>query len=62
MYNFCFLRVDFVIYYSVKILLLQLILMKLGGRIIYSGNLGRHSSELIEYFQVCLQFTTLQFP
>ncbi|XP_056168815.1 pleiotropic drug resistance protein 3-like isoform X3 [Syzygium oleosum] len=29
----------------------ELILMKVGGRIIYSGNLGRHSSELIEYFQ-----------
>ncbi|XP_039165952.1 pleiotropic drug resistance protein 3 [Eucalyptus grandis] len=29
----------------------ELILMKVGGRIIYSGKLGHHSSELIEYFQ-----------
>ncbi|XP_031397820.1 pleiotropic drug resistance protein 3-like isoform X2 [Punica granatum] len=29
----------------------ELILMKLGGRIIYSGKLGHHSSELIKYFE-----------
>ncbi|KAH9766508.1 ABC transporter G family member 37 [Citrus sinensis] len=29
----------------------ELLLMKAGGRIIYSGMLGRHSSKLIEYFQ-----------
>ncbi|XP_028241531.1 pleiotropic drug resistance protein 3-like isoform X2 [Glycine soja] len=29
----------------------ELILMKSGGRIIYSGMLGHHSSRLIEYFQ-----------
>lgn len=32
---------------------LQLILMKTGGQIIYSGILGHHSSKLIEYFEVC---------
>ncbi|XWS08431.1 hypothetical protein CRYUN_Cryun40dG0002000 [Craigia yunnanensis] len=29
----------------------ELILMKTGGQIIYSGKLGRHSSKLIEYFE-----------
>ncbi|KAL5782773.1 hypothetical protein ACOSP7_007802 [Xanthoceras sorbifolium] len=29
----------------------ELILMKTGGRIIYSGMLGHHSSKLIEYFE-----------
>ncbi|KAL1334319.1 hypothetical protein HN51_063249 [Arachis hypogaea] len=29
----------------------ELILMKAGGRIIYSGMLGHHSNKLIEYFQ-----------
>lgn len=29
----------------------ELILMKAGGRIIYNGMLGHHSSRLIEYFQ-----------
>ncbi|XWS53454.1 hypothetical protein CRYUN_Cryun10bG0002800 [Craigia yunnanensis] len=29
----------------------ELILMKTGGRIIYSGPLGHHSSRVIEYFQ-----------
>jgi len=32
---------------------MQLILMKSGGKIIYNGALGHHSSRLIEYFQVC---------
>jgi hypothetical protein len=31
----------------------QLILMKTGGRLIYSGQLGQRSSALIEYFEVC---------
>lgn len=31
---------------------MQLIIMKRGGQIIYSGMLGRHSSKLIEYFEV----------
>ncbi|XP_024922481.2 pleiotropic drug resistance protein 3 [Ziziphus jujuba] len=29
----------------------ELILMKMGGQIIYSGMLGHHSSKLIEYFE-----------
>ncbi|KAH8501027.1 hypothetical protein H0E87_016016, partial [Populus deltoides] len=29
----------------------QLILMKTGGRLIYSGQLGQRSSALIEYFE-----------
>ncbi|XP_048225566.1 pleiotropic drug resistance protein 3 isoform X1 [Ricinus communis] len=29
----------------------ELILLKIGGRIIYSGPLGRHSSRVIEYFE-----------
>ncbi|XP_038682251.1 pleiotropic drug resistance protein 3-like [Tripterygium wilfordii] len=29
----------------------ELILMKRGGKIIYSGELGRHSNKLIEYFE-----------
>ncbi|XVF72814.1 hypothetical protein PTKIN_Ptkin12aG0150700 [Pterospermum kingtungense] len=29
----------------------EIILMKRGGKIIYSGELGRHSSKLIEYFE-----------
>ncbi|KAK9040737.1 hypothetical protein V6N11_015877 [Hibiscus sabdariffa] len=29
----------------------ELILMKRGGQMIYSGELGRHSSKLIEYFE-----------
>ncbi|XP_044500168.1 pleiotropic drug resistance protein 3-like isoform X3 [Mangifera indica] len=29
----------------------ELILLKRGGRVVYSGELGRHSSKLIEYFQ-----------
>ncbi|TXG49278.1 hypothetical protein EZV62_025153 [Acer yangbiense] len=31
--------------------ILQLILMKGGGQMIYSGELGQHSSKLIEYFE-----------
>ncbi|KAJ1697900.1 hypothetical protein LUZ63_006412 [Rhynchospora breviuscula] len=29
----------------------ELLLMKLGGRVIYAGELGRHSQKLIEYFE-----------
>lgn len=32
--------------------LLQLILMKRGGQVIYSGELGQNSSKLIKYFEV----------
>lgn len=31
---------------------MQLVLLKTGGRIIYSGPLGKHSSRVIEYFEV----------
>lgn len=41
------------ILYNSVIFLVQLILMKTGGQIIYSGILGHHSSKLIEYFEVC---------
>lgn len=34
---------------------MQLILMKLGGQIIYSGMIGHHSRKLIEYFEVCFK-------
>lgn len=37
---------------SIDVPFVQLILMKVGGQIIYSGMLGRHSSKLIEYFEV----------
>lgn len=30
----------------------QLLLMKRGGQVIYAGPLGRHSNEIIEYFEV----------
>uniref|UniRef100_A0A6N2LL61 ABC transporter domain-containing protein n=1 Tax=Salix viminalis TaxID=40686 RepID=A0A6N2LL61_SALVM len=33
----------------------ELILMKIGGRIIYSGPLGQRSSRVIEYFELLLQ-------
>lgn len=32
--------------------MLQIVLMKSGGRMIYCGSLGQHSSKLIEYFEV----------
>lgn len=31
---------------------MQLFLMKRGGQVIYSGELGQNSSKLIEYFEV----------
>lgn len=34
-------------------LILQLLLMKRGGQIIYSGPLGRNSHKVVEYFEVC---------
>lgn len=44
------------LYYSTQFVLIsiciQLILMKRGGHIIYSGLLGIHSNKLIEYFEV----------
>ncbi len=36
--------------------LLQLLLMKRGGQVIYGGPLGRHSHKLIEYFEVSVFF------
>ena len=40
--------------YSIPPLLLQLVLLKTGGQLIYSGPLGQHSSRVIEYFEVSL--------
>ena len=34
-------------------LLLQLLLMKTGGQLIYSGPLGSNSRKIIDYFEVC---------
>jgi hypothetical protein len=31
---------------------MQLLLLKRGGQVIYSGKLGRNSQKMIEYFQV----------
>ena len=39
----------------------QLILLKNGGRIIYSGPLGKHSSRVIEYFEVSFQLIIFDF-
>ena len=36
-------------------LLLQLLLMKRGGQVIYAGPLGRHSHKLVEYFEVSIE-------
>lgn len=36
----------------------QLILMKRGGQMIYSGELGQRSSKLIQYFEVCHTMNT----
>lgn len=41
---------------KVMLCLLQLLLMKRGGRVIYAGPLGRESHKLIEYFEVSLPF------
>jgi hypothetical protein len=32
---------------------MQLLLLKRGGQVIYSGPLGRNSHKVVEYFQVC---------
>lgn len=40
-------------YLSKSILHQQLLLMKRGGEVIYSGPLGRNSRGIIEYFEVC---------
>ncbi|KAK1319195.1 Pleiotropic drug resistance protein 3 [Acorus calamus] len=37
----------------------EMILMKRGGQIIYSGPLGQHSSKLIEYFELGVDFAHL---
>ena len=34
------------------ILNMQLLLMKMGGQIVYAGPLGQHSHNLVEYFEV----------
>lgn len=36
--------------------LMQLLLMKRGGQVIYAGSLGHHSQKLIEYFEVIIHF------
>ena len=36
--------------------LLQLLLLKRGGRAIYAGPLGHESHKLIEYFEVSIPF------
>ena len=38
--------------------LLQLLLTKLGGQVIYAGPLGHHSRELIEFYEVSNQSLT----
>mgnify|MGYP007132928451 CR=1 FL=1 len=38
---------------------IQLLLMKRGGQVIYSGPLGHHSQNLIHYFEVFLNSSTL---
>ena len=38
--------------FNLVLCLLQLLLMKRGGQVIYAGPLGRHSHKLIEYFEV----------
>lgn len=45
----------------------ELLLMKRGGRMIYSGPLGTHSQKVIEYFEVIkflthLLFNTIDIP
>ena len=39
-------------YFNLILGLLQLLLMKRGGQVIYAGPLGRHSHKLVEYFEV----------
>lgn len=38
--------------YFLSLYLLQLLLMKRGGQVIYAGPLGRESHKLIEYFEL----------
>jgi len=40
----------------------QLLLLKRGGRVIYGGKLGVHSSIMIHYFQVILILILTQLP
>ncbi|TXG48920.1 hypothetical protein EZV62_024795 [Acer yangbiense] len=42
------------------VLCVQLILLKTGGRIVYSGPLGKHSSSVIEYFEVGLSYFAME--
>jgi hypothetical protein len=44
----------FFFYIYIYFFVLQLILLKTGGHMIYSGPLGQHSSRVIEYFEVSL--------
>ena len=37
----------------------DLLLMKVGGYIIYHGPLGRNSTELVKYFEVIIIFSRL---
>jgi hypothetical protein len=45
----------YLIIYFKKFLLVQLLLMKRGGQIIYAGPLGHQSHKLIEYFEVSIE-------
>ena len=45
---------NLIIYFK-KLLLMQLLLMKRGGQIIYAGPLGHQSHKLIEYFEVSIE-------
>lgn len=42
------------VFSTLTLCLLQLMLMKRGGQVIYAGPLGRHSHKLIEYFEVSI--------
>jgi hypothetical protein len=46
---------------TLTLCLLQLLLMKRGGQVIYVGPLGRHSHNLIEYFEVSICSMLLLF-
>ena len=48
-----------IIYFQLSILLVQLLLMKRGGQIIYVGPLGRNSPNLVEYFEVSIFFSSI---
>lgn len=46
----------YVSHFQLAILLVQLLLMKRGGQIIYAGPLGRNSHNLVQYFEVSIWF------